>query len=114
GDRIGDVVELEVEEDPGAAGLGNAANAVRAVGAIEFEAELDAADGRGELRAHPRGPGEIGGVEGAEDAPDRSGLGHGAGLIADRIRRGYRPGQGWSRGAGPEPSAAFERELGRG
>jgi hypothetical protein len=68
GDRVGDVVELEVQEDRQAE-LRHLVDAVEAVGAVEFEAKLNAAD----MVADPAGKvargGEIDHVEGQKDRP---------------------------------------------
>src|SRR5688572_29003010 len=65
-DRIGDVVELEVEEDRQAE-LGHLAHTVAAVGGEEFETELEPADMVADLCRDRLRALEIGSVDRDED-----------------------------------------------
>ena len=66
GDRVRDVVQLQIGEDR-QADFGDGAHALRSVGVEEFEPDLQAAD-IGLDGARPRQSfGDVGGIEGAED-----------------------------------------------
>ena len=100
GDGVGDVVELEVEEDRQAE-RGHLADAVGAVGREEFEAELDPADMGPDLGGNGFGAVEIGRVDRDVDRAasfGRPGLGCRSPARSGRVgRRRGRAGAGAGR-----------------
>ena len=76
GDRIRDVVQLQVEKDRQPE-RGHRLDAARPLRGEELEPELDAADMRRECPGERQGALEIGSVDGAEDRVGQGGTGLG-------------------------------------